>query len=328
LLKPNSLLLYKHRPARLISAGDKLEIELEGGEKARVRPKDVVLLHPGPLNSLSELQPLQGEIYEAWEILAGEQSNLIELTELIYGRNTPAAAWSAWQHVMEGLYFEGTAEEVRALPADEVARRKLERDLASTAKRAWQAFMDRTRRGTYVPEDREFLQEVENLALGRTARSQVLRALGRGETPENAHNLMLELNAWDVNVNPHPARQGTASTQVDLPVPEDPQEERRDLTHLAAFAIDDEGTDTPDDAVSLDGSRIWVHVADPSAVVTPDSALDLEARARGMSLHLPEGTIHLLPQEVTRRYGLGLLELSPAISFGMDFSETGRGYRI
>jgi exoribonuclease II len=40
-------------------------------------------------------------------------------------------------------------------------------------------------------------------------------------------------------------------------------------------------------------------------------------------LHLPEGTIHLLPRALTLRLGLGLQDISPALSFGMDLDESG-----
>lgn len=324
MLKPNSLLLYKQRPARLMRVGDRLEIELEGGETIRVRSKDVTLLHEGPLNSLSELVPQEGEVQEAWEILAGEQTNLTELAELIYGDNTPVTAWSAWLQVAEGLFFEGSPDDIRARTVDEVAQKKLERDLAEANRRAWQAFIDRVRRGEIIQTDREFLRDVEGLAMGRTERSQTLRELGRSESPENAHALLLGLGVWDWTVNPYPTRLKAATRQPETSIPPLPEEDRRDLTHLPAFAIDDQGTDTPDDAISLEGSRLWVHVADVAALVRPDSPLDLEARARGMSLHLPEGTVHLLPREIVSDLGLGLKEVSPALSFGIDLNDEGQ----
>lgn len=324
LLKPNSLLLYKQRPARLVRAGDRLEIELESGEIIRVRSKDVTLLHEGPLSSLSELVPQEGEVQEAWEILAGEHTNLTELAELIYGSNTPVTAWSAWLQVAEGLYFEGSPGDIRARTVDEVAQKKLERDLAEANRRAWQAFIDRVRRGEIIQEDREFLRDVEDLAMGRTERSQTLRELGRSESPENAHALLLDLGVWDWTVNPYPTRLKVATRQPEVSIPPLPEEDRRDLMHLPAFAIDDQGTDTPDDAISLEGSRLWVHVADVAALVQPDSPLDLEARARGMSLHLPEGTVHMLPREIVSDLGLGLKEVSPALSFGIDLDDQGQ----
>ncbi|MGC8780922.1 MAG: RNB domain-containing ribonuclease, partial [Anaerolineae bacterium] len=109
----------------------------------------------------------------------------------------------------------------------------------------------------------------------------------------------------------------------DLALPALPDEPRRDLTHLPAFAIDDAATETPDDALSFADGRLWVHVADAAALVTPDSPLDLEARGRGASLYLPEGTVHMLPPAATPLLGLGLQAVSPALSIGLDVSEEG-----
>lgn len=327
-LKPNSLLLYKNRPARLAHAGDRLEIDLGGGETARVRPKDVTLLHPGPLASLDALKPLTDEVQAAWEILAGEHTSLLELAELIYGAATPAAAWSAWQQVAEGVYFEGTPADIRARSAEEVARRAQEREAAAARQRAYHDFLERARHAELLPADRDYLRDAEALANGRGERSTVLRDLGRAETPENAHALLLELGVWDEQVDPYPLRQGLSLRQPDLAVPDLPDEARCDLTGLAALAIDDAGTDTPDDALSFQpdgsgGGRLWVHIADVAALVPPGSPLDQEARARGETLHLPEGAIHLLPREVTNRLGLGLQERSPALSFGLDLTAAG-----
>jgi exoribonuclease-2 len=105
---------------------------------------------------------------------------------------------------------------------------------------------------------------------------------------------------------------------VRLDVPALPAESRRDLTWLPAFAIDDEGNQEPDDAISLEGNRLWVHVADVASLAPPDSPLDLEARARGATLYLPEGPVSMLPEAVTSALGLGLSEVSPALSFGLD----------
>lgn len=324
LLRPNCLLLYKQHPALLLSVGDRLEIALESGEKVRVRSKDVDLLHPGPLGSLSELKPQDGDIATAWEILAGQVTSLAELAELAYGAYTPDTAWATWQHVAVDFYFGGTPDRLSAYPPEVVERKAQDRKQAEEAQRAWKAFLERLRNRRVTLEDREFLRDVEGLAFGRTQRSQVLKELGRAETPENAHALLLELGVWEIQQNPYPLRFPVPVQPVDLPVPSLPAEERRDLTGLQAFAIDDEGTDTPDDALSLVGDRLWVHVADVAALVEPGSPLDQEACARGMSLHLPEGTIHMLPRETITQLGLGLQDVSPALSFGIDLDGDGR----
>jgi exoribonuclease-2 len=112
-------------------------------------------------------------------------------------------------------------------------------------------------------------------------------------------------------------------TDPDLPLPDLPQEERLDLTHLGAYAIDDEGNQDPDDALSIDGDRIWVHVADVAALVASDTDLDRDARSRGSNQYLPERTVNMLPEAVTERLGLGLQPISPALSFGFRCSENG-----
>ncbi|MCW8882150.1 MAG: RNB domain-containing ribonuclease, partial [Sedimenticola sp.] len=62
---PGSLALYKIRPARVIQVSDKIDIDLGAGKDKRVRDKDIVILHPGPLNRLDDLVELEGDLTEA-----------------------------------------------------------------------------------------------------------------------------------------------------------------------------------------------------------------------------------------------------------------------
>jgi exoribonuclease-2 len=318
-----SLVLYKNRPARVAHVGERLEIELDEGKTLKVRPKDVVLLHPGPLQSLGDLQAPDGEVETAWELLAGGTTSLPELAELAYGTYTPATAWAAWQLVAEGLYFRGTPESVEACASEEVARVRAARQARIADELVWTAFLERLRGGQVQPEDHRYLKEVEALALGQRTTSRVLHALGRAESPEKAHALLLRLGYWDHTVDPYPQRLKVLTEPPAIALPALPQEARRDLTHLPAFAIDDEGNQDPDDALSLEDGRLWVHVADVAALVPPDSAADLEARARGANLYLPEGIVPMLPSMVTQLLGLGLAEISPALSFGLDLNPVG-----
>jgi exoribonuclease-2 len=93
---------------------------------------------------------------------------------------------------------------------------------------------------------------------------------------------------------------------------------------LLAFAIDDEGNQEPDDALSLEDDRLWVHIADVAALAPPGSSLDLEARERGAALYLPEGTVPMIPFAAIEGLGLGLSEISPALSFGLDLTREGQ----
>lgn len=322
-IRPNGLALYKTQPALIKHIGDKIEIALPDGKLLKVRPKDIAALHPGPVESFDQLHPPTGDVQPAWELLAGQTTTLPELAELIYGAYTPAAAWAAWQLVEDGLYFHGEVQAIAGRTAEEVAALQATRAARAAEEQAWARFVERVRQGRFEPEDERYLHEVEALALGRSDKSRVLRDLGRPQNPENAHALLLELGYWDATVDPYPQRLDVPLQAPPGPLPPLPAEERLDLTHLAAFAIDDEGAADPDDAVSLEGSRLWVHVADGAALVTPNSAADQEARDRGANLYLPEGTVPMLPVEATRQLGLGLADVSPALSFGIDLSAEG-----
>ncbi|MGX9685648.1 RNB domain-containing ribonuclease [Deinococcus wulumuqiensis] len=176
--------------------------------------------------------------------------------------------------------------------------------------------------------------EVELLARGRADKSRTLRDLGLPETPEAAHALLLRLGVWDEARTPYADRLRAALSAVELPVPDfDPDEPRLDLTHLPTFAIDDEGNQDPDDAVGVEAlegglTRLWVHVADVAALVAPGSPLDLEARARGATLYLPDRTIGMLPDELVQKAGLGLSETSPALSICLDLDEDGNAEAV
>ena len=113
-LPPNSLVLYKSRPGRISRIGPKkIEIVTDDGRRLSVRPKDVLLLHPGPLERLARLGRPDGDLDTAWEILAGESTTITELAELAFGEYTPGSAWSVWEAITDGLYFSGQPENVR-----------------------------------------------------------------------------------------------------------------------------------------------------------------------------------------------------------------------
>lgn len=165
--------------------------------------------------------------------------------------------------------------------------------------------------------------EVELLARGKAERAKAIRDAKLNETPEIAHEFLLRRGLWDELRVPYAERAGIDLSDIDLPVPELPIETRLDLTHLPAYAIDDEGSQDPDDAIGLEalntGWRLWVHVADVAALIAPNSPLDLEARARGATLYLPDRIYSMVPNAVVERLGLGLHPTSPALSISIDF---------
>ncbi len=322
--RPGSLVLYKSSPARVESVADKVELTLADGKNKRVRPKDFELLHPGPVATLEGLECAPVALEEAWELLREEpQTTLQDLAELAFGEYTPATAWSAWKLLEDGVWFSGRPDAVEVCEPERVAAEQQRRAAKVAEREAWEGFLQRLRERALVAEDYQRLREVEQLALQRSERSRILQALGHPERAESAHRFLVEVGYWEETHNPHPVRLDLPVESPLLEIPELPEEPRLDLTHLLAFAIDDEGSDDPDDAITLDGDRIWVHIADAAALIAPDSPLDLEARERAANLYLPDRVIHMLPPGITQRLGLGLQTTSPALSFGFRLDPAG-----
>lgn len=341
-LQVDSLVLYKNRPARVATMGEKkLDIQTDAGETVSLRPKDVVLLHPGPLRSLGDLKQAtralasgtpSDEVLTAWELLADSQTTLPELAELAYEEYTPVSAWAIWQLLLDGLYFSGKPEEIDVHSAEKVATIQSNRAAKAAEEAAWQAFLAHIKGGQIVAGEERYLHDVVALALQQRDQSHVLRQLGRTESPENAHALLLQCGYWTPQVNPYPQRMKQTTETPDFPLPPLAEEERRDLSDLLALAIDDVGAHDPDDAISWVGdveingaihSRFWVHIADVASLIAPDSPADLEARVRSANLYLPEGTVPMLPDAALDALGLGLNELSPALSFLIDLLPSG-----
>jgi exoribonuclease-2 len=100
---------------------------------------------------------------------------------------------------------------------------------------------------------------------------------------------------------------------------------RADLTDLKTWAIDSPGSKDRDDAFSFentdDGYILWVHIADPSEIIKPDSLLDKEAARRGSSIYMPDLRINMFPGIISEEF-LSLDEGKErlALSFKLDFS--------
>src|SRR5690606_10307227 len=74
---------------------------------------------------------------------------------------------------------------------------------------------------------------------------------------------------------------------------------RRDLRDLTTFTIDPATAKDFDDAISAEGSRVWVHIADVSAFVRPGSPIDREAARRGTSVYVPGAVEPMLPEALS-----------------------------
>ncbi|KAI8324308.1 RNB-domain-containing protein [Martensiomyces pterosporus] len=89
-----------------------------------------------------------------------------------------------------------------------------------------------------------------------------------------------------------------------MPAAEEVQK-RRDLRDTLVFSIDPKGSQDIDDAVSMQrtdiGFELGVHIADVSQFVTPGSATDTEAQARGATVYLADRRFNMIPEVLSEQ---------------------------
>lgn len=106
-------------------------------------------------------------------------------------------------------------------------------------------------------------------------------------------------------------------------------EGRLDLREQNAYTIDGLDAKDLDDAISVerlgDGYRLWVHIADVTHYLIPDTYLDKEAFKRGNSVYLVDRVLPMLPPKLSN----GLCSLNPhkdrlCLSCRLDFDKEGQ----
>jgi ribonuclease R len=105
---------------------------------------------------------------------------------------------------------------------------------------------------------------------------------------------------------------------------------REDLRDKFIVTVDPDDARDFDDAIDVEkienhSWRLGVHIADVSAYVTLDSALDREAQRRGNSVYLPDRVIPMLPERLSN----GVCSLNPDVdrlthSVFIEFDKNGR----
>ena len=133
------------------------------------------------------------DLADACELLAGETVTLEEFVSLAGGGEdvTPAQVWAVVLLAMDGLMVTpasvggADSEEVywvRVATPEEVQEVVASRNVRAAERAEWDRLMEALRRGKVQPEDHNRLTDVENLALGRSERSRILRELKAKET--------------------------------------------------------------------------------------------------------------------------------------------------
>lgn len=344
-MKKNTVVLYKNSVAVINDIeADKYIIKYcsqpasPTGKKAvyneqKVREKDLVVLHEGPVSSLEKLlsfsdDKMQNQIQEVYELLQSDSStenqplSFEELSE--YARNSFVAdeSWAFYSALINDVHFAISTEDLKTgkivfIPRSQeeikqINQKKYEKEHESEIKAA---FFERLKnRKLDLPSDAKYMGEVEAFALCKTDKSKVLAEAKIPQTVEKAHQLLIETGIWDITKNPYPTRYGFSFDSARDQLGKMPQEERLVLNDVA-YAIDGENSTDPDDAISFDGKYLWVHVADPASSVEPDSSIDIAARDRGTTLYIPEGASRMLCESCLEDYALGLKNPSNALSF-------------
>ena len=320
-----------------------------------VRTKDVILLHEGPVTSLekalefSEKEcPKEDDMYkldqnnqiflklaECYELLDSDDESrsaeygFEELTSLFYGTPKADETWGLYCSIKNTLFFvqnlkaqmEGkilftlrTKEEM-----DTMVKKANEKGMEAQIRAE---FIERLKKRKLLPEDSIFMGDVEALAQGKTDKSRTMHDANLKESPEKAHKLLLETGLWDITRNPYPLRWGLSTKSATEGLSSPPEEDRTEIPGFS-YAIDNEGSTDPDDAVAYDGKYLWVHIADPASTVMPDSSIDKAACQRGATLYIPEGAARMLCEDCLEDYALGLKEKSRALSFRILLNSDG-----
>lgn len=290
----------------------------------------------------------------AWEMLVedGEIVDPPALADLLYSARTPALCYAA--HILlseDKIYFKNKKEDkYEPRSPVQVTELKHQATVKQQKEREQQGFIDRVRQqlaGTPVEwedSDKQRLEVLEKYVLNPdlppSKLGEYLTALNRAQTPQAVFDLLVELGWWNLHENIYLRRSQipvhfshkmqTVAHELLTNPPVDPDESRRfDLTHLKVYTIDDESTQEIDDGLSLevlpDGrQKLWIHIADPTRLLSPGDEFDLEARKRSVTIYLPTGMIPMFPPELaTGPMSLRQGQLCCALSFGVILDASG-----
>ena len=314
----NSLVAYKGRPARIVATVEsKFELEFADASTLKVREKDFRFIHP------EFTQVNEGCPKADLDVLADFQEetlSLQEITEWLFDEFTAQTAWCTCLLVEDGLYFYWQKDAVFVRPTAQVESVQAKRNAEKLAAESLAHCIDNLSKNIFDEQDEPYLKEIARVALNQSKTAKILSHIGMENSPEAAYKLLLKIQYFESSFNPYPARFNIPTDEeiaVDVPVIE-----RVDLTHLSSYAIDNEGSNDADDAISIDindHNKLWVHVADVANIVPSGSDLDVYAQQRGSNFYLPETIIHMLPTSVTRASALGATDKSDALSFSFKF---------
>lgn len=135
----------------------------------------------------------------------------------------------------------------------------------------------------------------------QSPRGKVIEILGR----EDDFGVDVEIIIRKFHLPHHfPASTLEEAQRISSVIPARELHRRRDFRALPIVTIDGETARDFDDAVHVrvlqnNNFELQVHIADVAQYVTPNSALDQEARLRGTSVYFPDRAVPMLPLELS-----------------------------
>ncbi|MDQ7823171.1 MAG: ribonuclease R [Candidatus Eremiobacteraeota bacterium] len=290
---------------------------------------------------------------DLWELCLEESESytLEDLAALYFGSSYSCDERSAMFRLLhqEKLYFRRKDEHYYPQPRDHVEGVLLQRQREDERRRRHGILAENARAlyegkaGAFIAEAQEFIASLKDVAIKKKESprfkevSDVL-ALAGITSPQGPFELLVKAGIWNDHEN-------LLIKEHGVPLSFPPEVERSceelaaergtrsfqgylDYRHVPAVTIDDLKTRDFDDALSIEevpeGYLVGVHIADITGFIPEGSPPDLEARARGTSVYLPDLKIPMLPGALSEDLA-SLVEggTRPALSFFVTFSPGG-----
>ncbi len=336
----------------------------EQGNSHTIHPRQVtyevagLTYTPLEISTFSEqLQPYldPSSLEVAWEILVeeGETVDPKGMALLLFSEESPHQCYASYLLLCEDkLYFKQKGDRYEPRSPNQVAEIQHQQQVEQQRQRETQEFWHRVQESLasvaveWQNSDRPRLDALERLALyadeatNVTSALETLATLERPQTSNGAFQLLLDLGIWSTHENLSLRR---SQIPIKFPskvievtqhrldsAPPDPDFDRLDLSGLKVYTIDDESTREIDDGLSIEflengQQRLWIHIADPTRLLSPGDDLDLEARRRTTTVYLPTGMIPMFPPELATG-PMSLIEghICCALSFGVILDQDGK----
>ncbi len=318
MLALGALVAYKGKPAKITAiTTHKFDLQFFDGSSRKVREKDFRFIHPEyvAINDICTAGAM--DLLQDFE---GESLTLKEITEWIFDDYSAQNAWCTYLLAEDGLYCYWNKDSLFIRPSEQREAIHNQRDLKRIEAESLQKCVENIKNNSISEDDSRWLQEVDLVAHNLSKHAKLLDVLSVDNTPESAHKFLLKIGYWQANKNPYPRRHGIL--QDERYIHEIITNDRKDLTHLKCYAIDNSNSNDADDAVSIDGERVWIHIADVASQVECDSELDSYAQNRISNLYLPDQIIHMLPPSLVPIFSLGEDDKSRALSVGFKLIDS------